>query len=135
MLNFSQLLNLLQFLNDLVRSKIMTYYLSYGTPVSHAIRALITQKITDPTTTLWRAIIDNNRLYMLNNYFGSNYDTMCELRLCIIEECPSNKYHKRTIDHFYKVFMKNKFNRMIEEEKISSTVYPPSPKTHILLSE
>ncbi len=105
-----------------IQSKILTYYLSYGTPCSKLIKKEINDKCKNNTVTLWRAKIDYEirpgKKYMLQKYaLIGKWVVLWDLRLAMLEYDPKNN---ASIKHFCidgaKAFKKNTIIQLLEEE-------------------
>ena len=111
-------------LPQVIQSKILTYYFSYGTPCSKLIKKEIKNKCKNNTVTLWRAKIDYEirpgKKYMLQKYaMVGNWDVLWDLRLAMLEYYPKNQ--NSNIKHFCidgaKVLKKNTIMKLINEEE------------------
>jgi hypothetical protein len=78
-------------LPQVIKSKILIYYLSFGTISANAIRKEINDKCRNNTISLWFAnvdyIINYNAKYMLQKLIriGCEFQVICDLRLAIID--------------------------------------------------
>jgi hypothetical protein len=82
------MLDLVASLPEDIKSKILMYYLSYGSPSVVIIRPEIIKKCLNNSVTIWFANVDytyNHRIYMLQKSIGCSFDAICDLRLAIIE--------------------------------------------------
>ena len=124
------MLDLVYFLPDDIKSKILIQYLSYGTPSAKIIRSEIKSKCRNNTISLWFANVDyytlSNKKYLLNKCIGySPFKVICELRLAIID----NNILNDTVDNNLRTsyinivnnintITKNDLLRIIDEEKL-----------------
>lgn len=98
------MLDLVKFslLPDVIKSKILTYYLSYGNPCAKLIRPEIINKCRNNSITLWFANVDYfiqpNQKYMLNKSLGCPFEVLCELRIALID----NNILNGTADNYLK---------------------------------
>lgn len=105
------MLDLVASLPQDIKSKILLYYLSYGSPSAQIIRPEIIKKCRNNSVTIWFANVDythNHRLYMLQKSIGCSFDIICDLRLAIIE---TNIENGRTTD-ILKSMRKNVINNI-----------------------
>lgn len=110
-----------------IKSKILIYYLSYGSPTAIALRPEIINKCRNNSITIWFANVDyvthTNKKYMLNKSIGCPFDVLCELRLALIASnilngtADNHLKSKRIIltDHI-KLIKKNTLLQLIDEE-------------------
>jgi hypothetical protein len=121
------MLALVALLPEDIKSKILIYYLSYGTPTSIIMRSEIIKKCKNNTATIWFANVDythNHRLYLLQKSIGCSFDTICDLRLAIVETNIKNgrtndllkKIQNNVINNLY-IIKKNDLLRVLEEEE------------------
>ena len=75
-----------------IKSKILLYYFSYGSPSANAIHSEINNKCKDTiinqANSLWFANVDytyHNKKYMLHKSIGCPFEVLCDLRLAIID--------------------------------------------------
>jgi hypothetical protein len=94
-------------LPQVIKSKILIYYLSFGTISAYAIRKEINYKCRNNTISLWFANVDyiinynnNNKKYMLQKLIGigCDFQVICDLRLAIID----NNILNGTLDNVLK---------------------------------
>ena len=82
------MLDLVATLPQDIKSKILTYYLSFGSPSAVALRPEIINKCRNNSVTIWFANVDyctyTNKKYMLNKSIGCPFEVLCELRLALI---------------------------------------------------
>ena len=99
-------------LPQVIQSKILLYYLSYGTPASKIIQTEIDKNYKG--ATLWHTHINT---YLLHHYMSCPYEVTCDLRLALIEYNNSNKHLVSVIHHFYKKCKNIKLLQFLSEEK------------------
>ena len=110
-----------------IKSKILTYYLSFGSPSAIALRPEIINKCRNNSVTIWFANIDflvyANKKYMLNKSIGCPFEVLCELRLALIDNNILNgtadiflKSRKISLIDNIKTITKNNLLRVLEEE-------------------
>ena len=106
-----------------IKSKIIVYYFSYGTPCSKIMRPEIINKCRNNSVSLWFAKVDYiscNKKYMLHNSIGCDYETLCDLRLAIIGNNEINELFKIkqvSIMSFLKRIKKIQLLQLLEEEE------------------
>jgi hypothetical protein len=98
-----------------IQSKICIYYLSYGTYISNVIHKEIYEKCMGRPISLWSA---QNKKYMLYNYVDCPYNVLCDLRLAIVNNDPSNTHLIKKIHHFLKRYDAIRISRLLLEEKL-----------------
>jgi len=110
-----------------IKSKILTYYLSFGSPSAAALRPEIIKKCRNNSVTIWFANVDyctfTNKKYMLNKSIGCPFEVLCELRLALIASnilngTADNHLKSRRIiltDHI-NLIKKNTLLQLIDEE-------------------
>jgi len=121
------MLDLVASLPQDIKSKILTYYLSYGSPTTKIIRPEIIKKCRNNSITIWFANVDyltnTNKKYMLNKSIGCPFEVLCELRLALIASnilngTADNHLKSRRIiltDHI-NLIKKNTLLQLIDEE-------------------
>jgi hypothetical protein len=106
-----------------IQSKILSYYLSYGTPSCKLIKQEINDKCKNNSISLWRAKIDYEirpgKKYMLQKYaLIGTWDVLWDLRLAMLEYDPKSN---ASIKHFCidgaKALKKNTIIQLLEEEE------------------
>lgn len=111
-----------------IKSKILTYYLSFGSPCTKIIRPEIINKCRNNSITLWFANIDYfiqpNQKYMLNKSIGCPFEILCELRIALIDSNILNRTadnylisRRMPINDNLNTIKKNDLLRRIEEEE------------------
>ena len=105
-----------------IQSKILSYYLSYGTPCCKLIKQEINDKCKNNPTSLWRAKMDYEirpgKKYMLQKYaMVGSWDVLWDLRLAMLEYDPTNNPNIKIfcIDGA-KALKKNTIIQLLEEE-------------------
>ena len=122
------MLALIALLPEDIKSKILSYYLSFGSPSAKIIRQEIINKCRNNSVTIWFANIDyniqHNRKYMLNKSIGCPFQVLCELRIAAIEHHIENgtadaflKSRKKNVTNNIKTLTKNDLLRVLEEEE------------------
>ena len=107
-----------------IKSKIIVYYFSYGTPCSKIMRPEIINKCRNNSVSLWFAKVDYiscNKKYMLHNSIGCDYETLCDLRLAIIGNNEINELFKIkqvSIMSFLNRLKKIQLLKLLNEENI-----------------
>ena len=111
-----------------IKSKILLYYFSYGTPSAVLMRSEIINKCRNNSVTIWFANVDYythaNKKYMLNKSIGCSFEVLCELRIALID----NNIENKTADAFLKsrkinlidnikTLTKNTLLQILNEEK------------------
>jgi hypothetical protein len=127
--SLSQIINLPQVINlpQDIKSKILTYYLSYGSPSAIAIRPEIINKCRNNSVSIWFANIDyctfTNKKYMLNKSIGCPFEVLCELRLALIANNILNgtadkhlKSRRIILTDHINLIKKNTLLKLIDEE-------------------
>jgi hypothetical protein len=119
-------------LPDAIKSKILTYYLSYGSPTAQIIQLEIKDKCQNISSSLWFVKVDyvyNHRTYMLQKSIGCSFEAICDLRLAIIEnnlhrnnsenDSTSDilKSMRKNVNNTIKTITQNYLLRTLEEEK------------------
>ena len=110
-----------------IKSKILTYYLSFGTPSAIALRPEIINKCRNNSVTIWFANVDYcthaNKKYMLTKSIGCPFEVLCELRVALIDNNIENgtadislKLRKTNLINNIKTITKNSLLRVLEEE-------------------
>jgi hypothetical protein len=108
------MLDLVASLPQDIKSKILTYYLSFGSPTAAALRPEIINKCRNNSVTIWCANVDyytfTNKKYMLNKSIGCTFEVLCELRIALID----NHIENRTTDNnnFFKSRRVNLLNNI-----------------------
>ena len=108
-----------------IKSKILLYYLSYGTPSANAMHPEINNKCKG--NSLWFAKVDyiyNHRIYFLQNSTSCPFAVLCDLRLAIIDNNLLNgktndilkAMGKNVVNNQY-ILTKNTLLELLEEEK------------------
>jgi hypothetical protein len=110
-----------------IKSKILTYYLSYGSPTAKIIQSEIIKKCKNNSVTIWFANVDhiyNHRIYMLQKSIGCSFDVICDLRLAIIENNIENanttdilKQIQKNVINNINTLTKYALERVLEEEE------------------
>jgi len=122
------MLGLIALLPDDIKSKILIYYWSFGSPTAAAMRPEIINKCRNNSITIWFANIDYNishtRKYMLNKSIGCPFEVLCELRIALIDHHIENdtadaflKSRKINLINNITTLTKNTLLRALEEEK------------------
>jgi hypothetical protein len=119
----------LQFFNlpQDIKSKILIYYLSFGSPTAAALRPEIINKCRNNSVTIWFANVDyfvlTNKKYMLNKSIGCNFEVLCELRIALIDNHIENgntdnnlKSRRVNLINNIKTLTKNTLLQLIDEE-------------------
>lgn len=122
-------INLLKDLNlpQDIKSKILLYYWSYGTPSANIIRLKIKDTIINQKTSLWFEKVDyiyNHRIYLLQKSTRCSFNIICDLRLAIIDYNILNgitndilkAMQKNVINNQY-TLTKNTLLQLLEEEE------------------
>ena len=109
-----------------IKSKILLYYLSFGSPSANIIRVKIKDTIINQTTSLWFANVDytyNNKKYMLHKSIGCPFEVLCELRLALIASNILNgtadkhlKSRRIILTDHINLIKKNTLLQLIDEE-------------------
>jgi hypothetical protein len=108
------MLDLVASLPQDIKSKILIYYLSFGSPTAAALRPEIINKCRNNSVTIWFANVDyytfTNKKYMLNKSIGCTFEVLCELRIALID----NHIENRTTDNnnFFKSRRVNLLNNI-----------------------
>ena len=121
------MLDLVDLLPQDIKSKILTYYLSYGTPTTQIIRPEIINKCRNNSITIWFANIDyltnTNKKYMLTKSIGCPFEVLCELRLALIASNILNgtadnhlKSRRIILTYHINLIKKNTLLQLIDEE-------------------
>ena len=95
-----------------IKSKILLYYLSFGSPSANIIRVKIKDTIINQTTSLWFANVDytyNNKKYMLHKSIGCPFEVLCDLRLAIIDNNILNGTINATLKESQKNIIRNNY--------------------------
>jgi hypothetical protein len=95
-----------------IKSKILLYYLSYGSPSANIMREKIKDTTINQTNSLWFANVDytyNNKKYMLHKSIGCPFEVLCDLRLAIIDNNILNGPINVTLKGSQKNIIKNKY--------------------------
>ena len=126
------MLDSITLLPDAIKSKILTYYLSYGSPTAKIIQPEIKDKCQNISSSLWFIKVDyihNHRTYMLQKSIGCSFEAICDLRLAIIEtnlhrdnsenDSTSDilKAMRKNVNNTIKTITQNYLSRTLEEEK------------------
>jgi hypothetical protein len=110
-----------------IKSKILTYYLSFGSPSAAALRPEIINKCRNNSVTIWFANVDyfvlTNKKYMLNKSIGCTFEVLCELRIALIDNHIENgntdnnlKSRRVNLINNIKTLTKNTLLQLIDEE-------------------
>ncbi len=110
-----------------IKSKILYYYLSYGSPSAVSLRPEIIKKCRNNSVTIWFANVDyfihTNKKYMLNKSIGCPFDVLCELRIALLDNHIENgneinflKSRKINLINNINTLTKNNLLRILEEE-------------------
>ena len=121
------MLDLVASLPQDIKSKILTYYLSFGTPSAVALRPEIINKCRNNSITIWFANVDyvthTNKKYMLNKSIGCPFEVLCELRLALIASNILNgtadkhlKSRRIILTDHINLIKKNTLLQLIDEE-------------------
>jgi hypothetical protein len=106
-----------------IQSKIMIYYLSYGTVASHAIRDENGNgKCTDSELTIWRTRIDkkyeSGKKYLLRESIGfTQMDVLSDMRLAITFNNVDLRIYETYIKKTLKEMTKIRLLKLIQEER------------------
>jgi hypothetical protein len=122
------MISLVALLPDDIKSKILTYYWSFGSPIAKIIHPEIINKCRNNSITIWFANIDynisHNRKYILSKSIGCPFEVLCELRIALIEHHIENgtadaflKSRKINLTNNITTLTKNTLLRALEEEK------------------
>lgn len=125
--SYQDILQQVNLLPDAIKSKILTYYLSYGSPIAKIIQSEIKDKCQNISSSLWFIKVDyihNHRTYMLQKSIGCSFEAICDLRLAIIEHNSENdsiidilKAMRKNVNNTIKTITQNYLSRTLEEEK------------------
>ena len=121
------MLDLVATLPQDIKSKILTYYLSFGSPSAVALRPEIINKCRNNSVTIWFANVDyctyTNKKYMLNKSIGCPFEVLCELRLALISSNILNgtadkhlKSRRIILTDHINLIKKNTLLKLIDEE-------------------
>ena len=113
-----------------IKSKILLYYFSYGSPSANAIHSEINNKCKDTiinqANSLWFANVDytyHNKKYMLHKSIGCPFEVLCELRLALISSNILNgtadkhlKSRRIILTDNINLIKKNTLLKLIDEE-------------------
>ena len=121
------MLDLVATLPQDIKSKILTYYLSFGSPSAVALRPEIINKCRNNSVTIWFANVDyctyTNKKYMLNKSIGCPFEVLCELRLALIASNILNgtadkhlKSRRIILTDHINLIKKNTLLQLIDEE-------------------
>jgi hypothetical protein len=124
--SYQDILQQVNLLPQDIKSKILSYYLSYGSPTAKIIQPEIINKCKNNSATIWFANVDyihNHRTYMLQKSIGCSFDVICDLRLAIIKHNIENgiitdiliSMQKNVIKNLY-VLTKHMLLHLLEEE-------------------
>lgn len=106
-----------------IQSKIMIYYLSYGTVAAHAIRDENGNgKCMDSELTIWQTRIDkkygSGKKYLLRESIGfTQMDVLSDMRLAIIFNNVDLKTYETYIKKTLKEMTKIRLLKLISEER------------------
>lgn len=130
--SYQDILQQVNLLPQDIKSKILSYYLSYGSPTAKIIQPEIINKCKNNSATIWFANVDyihNHRTYMLQKSIGCSFEAICDLRLAIIEtnlhrdnsenDSTSDilKAMRKNVNNTIKTITQNYLSRTLEEEK------------------
>jgi hypothetical protein len=121
------MLDLVASLPQDIKSKILTYYLSFGSPSAAALRPEIIKKCRNNSVTIWFANVDfcthANKKYMLSKSIGCSFEVLCELRIALIDNHIENgladnnlKSRRVNLLNNIKTLTKNNLLRILDEE-------------------
>jgi hypothetical protein len=112
-----------------IKSKILTYYLSFGSPCAVILRPEIINKCRNNSVTIWFANVDYcihaNKKYMLSKSIGCPFEVLCELRLALLDNHIENgngneinffKSRKINLINNINTLTKNNLLQILEEE-------------------
>lgn len=109
-----------------IKSKILLYYLSYGSPSATIMHPEINNKCKNTTNSLWFANVDytyHNKKYMLHKSIGCPFEVLCDLRLAIIDYNILNATINDTLKESQQNIIRNKYTltknillQLLEEE-------------------
>jgi hypothetical protein len=125
--SYQDILQQVNLLPQDIKSKILSYYLSYGSPTAKIIQPEIINKCKNNSATIWFANVDyihNHRTYMLQKSIGCSFDVICDLRLAIIENNIENanttdilKQIQKNVINNINTLTKYALERVLEEEE------------------
>ena len=107
-----------------IQSKIMIYYLSYGTVASHAIRDENGNgKCIDSELTLWRTRIEkkygSGKKYLLRESIGfTQMDVLSDMRVAVTFNDNDSRPYKTYIKKTLKEMTKIRLLKLIQEENV-----------------
>jgi len=122
----SHFINLYLKLPYAIQSKILLYYLSYGTVASHAIRNENGNgKCMNSELTIWRTRIDkkygSGKKYLLRESIGfTQLDVLSDMRLAITFNDVESRIYETYIKKTLKEMTKIRLLKLISEERKNS---------------